>query len=228
MLRHVLFDTELFAPGQEPKNSQKRVLVLLEALTLCDQFYLKENPDTPRIYNANIAYKLPAQFDEIKPPEIESVKGFLEDRRAPREVVDAFQQMSSALGGEVFREIGRIIENGGGDCDNLASWRCAELRSIGIPCRPYITWRKRSDGGTTYHVVVHMDADGTHEDPSLLLGMAYPTREVDRLEEVRKLAERSDDVKAGNYASTFGANANPSLIDKAKALVALKAPPDPR
>lgn len=228
MLRHVLFDTELFADESARKNSQKRVLVLLEALALCDQFYLQENPDTPLLYRAGIKYKLPAQFDVEKPPEVEMVRGFLDNRRASPQVQAAFKQVADIGGGEVFRETGRIYENGGGDCDNLAAARVAELRMIGIPCRPYITWRKRDDGGTTYHVIVHMDADGTSEDPSLLLGMAFPNREVDRLEEVRKLAERTDDLKAGNYASTFGASANPSLFDKAKALLALKPPAEPR
>jgi hypothetical protein len=80
------------------------------------------------------------------------------------------------------------------NCDNVASWRAAELNErLGIPARPYITWRKRADGGTTYHVIV-LWPDGSSEDPSLLLGMGGPAREADRQEELRKLRERAANV----------------------------------
>jgi hypothetical protein len=80
------------------------------------------------------------------------------------------------------------------NCDNVASWRAAELNErLGIPARPYITWRKRADGGTTYHVIV-LWPDGSSEDPSLLLGMGGEAREPDRQEELRKLRERAANV----------------------------------
>ena len=89
------------------------------------------------------------------------------------------------------------------NCDNVASWRAAELRELGVNAKPYITWRQRPDGGTTYHVIVRYE-DGSSEDPSLLLGMGSPGREADRQEEERKLGERMGDLLSGNYASTFG------------------------
>lgn len=172
MLRNVLFDLNLFPTEDERDSSQKRVLVLLEALTLCNQFYLKEHPEAPLIYNSGIVYKLPAQFES-----------------------GAKEGGVAGYRGEVFRDIPRIIENGGGDCDNVASWRAAELRTrFGIAASPYITWRKRPDGGTIYHVIVRYDYDGSSEDPSLLLGMGGADKAREREEEVRKLGERAAEM----------------------------------
>lgn len=172
MLRNVLFDLALFPDEAERASSQKRVLVLLEALTLINQFYLDEHPDTPWLYQSGVRYKMPAQFGAGAAEG--GVKGYR---------------------GEVFRDIPRILENGGGDCDNLASWRAAELRSrLGIAASPYITWRKRADGGTTYHVICRYEYDGSSEDPSLLLGMGGESKATERAEEVSKLAERAAEM----------------------------------
>jgi hypothetical protein len=60
---------------------------------------------------------------------------------------------------------------GGGDCEDLASWRCAELRLRGARCR-VVTKRT---GPTVLHAVVEHE-DGTIEDPSRKLGMGRPER----------------------------------------------------
>lgn len=197
MLRYILFDTNFFESEKDRASSQKRVLILLNALTWCNQLYLREHPETPLIYSSNIEYKVPAQFEREYLPEVEKVRAWLLKKGAPDEIAAAFKDMADQLGaGEHFREIPRIIENGGGDCDNLAAWRAAELRERGIMARPFITWRQRADGGTTYHVCV-LWPDGTHEDPSLLCGMGGAAREADRAEEERKLAERTADYISG-------------------------------
>jgi len=86
------------------------------------------------------------------------------------------------------------------NCDNVCAWRAAELRQSGIHAMPYITHRQRQDGGTTYHAIVRWP-DGSSEDPSLLLGMGGPDREMDRAEERRKNAERHDKVKKAMRAA---------------------------
>lgn len=205
MLRNILFDVNLFPSEEERPSSQKRILCLLEALVWIDRIYLQEHPETPLLYQSGVRYKLPAQFEKESMPEVATVRDYLDRTGAAKSVVDAFKQLADSVGsGEHFRDIPRIIENGGGDCDNLASWRVAELREHGISCRPFITWRQRPDGGTTYHVQVFYDADGSSEDPSLLLGMGSPHREVDRQEEERKLGERVADMLTGDLSSTFG------------------------
>lgn len=55
---------------------------------------------------------------------------------------------------------------GGGDCEDLASWRCAELRLRGESCRVVV---KRT-GPRVLHALVER-GDGSIEDPSRRLGM---------------------------------------------------------
>jgi hypothetical protein len=202
MLSHVLFTVNLFPTEAERESSQKRVLCLLEALVWINRIYLQEHPETPLIYQSGIKYKVPEQFEHASLPEVDTVSKFLKDKGASKEVQEAFKTLSNMCGGgENFRDIPKIIENGGGDCDNVASWRVAELRELGIQAKPYITWRKREDGGTTYHVIV-LHPDGSSEDPSLLLGMSYPYREPDRIAEEEKLGERCGNFIAGLARNT--------------------------
>lgn len=330
VLRHILFDVDLFSDEAARENSQKRVLILLNALTWCDQLWLREHPETPLIYQSGIKYVVPEQYEKAELPEISTVRDWLKKKDAPMDVQVAFGSMADQLGsGEHFREIHRIIENGGGDClpietlvqsftdklvypigrvkvgdllcdierkdgtncarvdkvwsrsskqtvtlylgnktrlvssldhrhmryggvevraedlrvgdvllqkhgvdglkiegiepsglrecvdittstgtfwlpetnvvthncDNVATWRSAELRELGIGACPFITWRRRPDGGMTYHVLVRWP-DNTLEDPSLILGMGGEARAPDRAEEIRKLGERTKDFVA--------------------------------
>jgi hypothetical protein len=216
MLRHVLFDTKLFDGEADRANSQKRILWLLEALTQCNQLYLQNHPDTPLIYASGIKYIVPAQFESTNVPEVETIRTFLQKNNAPQNVINALDALYNIVGGgEIFREIPRIIENGGGDCDNVACWRAAELRQLGIAACPFITWRKRADGGMTYHVIVRWP-DNTIEDPSLLLGMGSPGRNADREEEERKLGERTAMYIAalkGSPAQRAAAEATAASVD---------------
>ena len=55
---------------------------------------------------------------------------------------------------------------GYGDCEDLATWRAAELWLGGWPARP-VVYRA---GPHQLHVIVNK-GDGTYEDPSRVLGM---------------------------------------------------------
>jgi len=55
---------------------------------------------------------------------------------------------------------------GGGDCEDLAAWRAAELRIAGEPARVVVV---RSAPGVLHAVVRR--ANGRIEDPSRRLGM---------------------------------------------------------
>lgn len=70
---------------------------------------------------------------------------------------------------EEFAAVPVVLGRGWGDCDDLACWRVAELRAHGEDAKVRLIWRKRADG-RLYHVLVRR-ADGTIEDPSLILGM---------------------------------------------------------
>ena len=57
------------------------------------------------------------------------------------------------------------------NCDDLSPWRVAELREHGEPAKIRIQWKKHPETGQKlFHIVVRR-ADGSIEDPSLLLGM---------------------------------------------------------
>jgi hypothetical protein len=193
MLRYVLFDTSLFSRGDDAEQSRTDLLWMLEALTQRDMAYLKEHPETPRLYDSGVVYERPAQFSGVC-PEVAILRKALGAKALMPSVAEVLSTVQAVLGGERFRDVGRIIENGRGDCDNVACWRVAELRQSGIKASPYITWKPRLDGGVTYHVLVKWP-DGTHEDPSLLLGMGGPARAADRQRELDKNAQRVEMVK---------------------------------
>jgi hypothetical protein len=207
---------------------------VMESLVQRNQAYLKARPNTPRLYQSGVVYKLPAQMDgEV--PEVSLLKQFLSPSGLrDNRVLDVLDKIQAVLGGERFRDIGRIIENGGGDCDNVACWRAAELRQAGIKARPYMTSRIRPDGGTTYHaLVLWPPIPGanyvTSEDPSLLLGMGGPARAAERAEEIRKNAERCDLLRGKKPSATspLSPAADPE-IDALEGALGLRRPSRPR
>lgn len=194
MLRHVLFDLHLFDNEAERESSQKGLLWLLEGLTQWNQLYLRNHPETPTLYKSGVKYGIPEQFKTGDVEQIEILKSVIDRKKLKdKKVKAALEDIRNMIGGEKFRDIPRIIEAGIVDCDNLACWRTAELRESGIAAMPYITWRKRLDGGMTYHALV-LWPDGGTEDPSLLLGMGGAKREADRQIEREKLAERAYNI----------------------------------
>ncbi len=79
------------------------------------------------------------------------------------------------IGHDDWRDIPAVLEHKGGDCEDLACYRVAELRvREGEACKPYITWQlvnsKQYGQFTLYHIRV-LRKDGSIEDPSKILGM---------------------------------------------------------
>jgi hypothetical protein len=80
-------------------------------------------------------------------------------------------------GTEEWLDILHVLDEGGGDCEDLSCWRVAELRHAGLRSKPFAKWR-RVDGIYHYHIqVVRYGSDGTPyiEDPSHHLGMEAGT-----------------------------------------------------
>lgn len=71
---------------------------------------------------------------------------------------------------EDWLDILETIHQGGGDCEDLACWRTAELQHAGERAR--VVWHRRliGPGQTLLHILVQR-ADGRLEDPSRILGM---------------------------------------------------------
>lgn len=76
-------------------------------------------------------------------------------------------------GSEHWLAIPDIIKNGGGDCEDLACWRVAELLEVGVNAKPFLRWRKHGGSFYLYHVLVKKMVGGKEiiEDPSRILGM---------------------------------------------------------
>lgn len=207
MLRHVLFELSLFSPEDDPDRARIDLCWLLEALTQRNQSYLRDHPETPLLYASGVRYALPKQFGGDC-EEVQVLRRALGGKAKDSAVADVLELIQSVFGGERFCDVRRIIEKGEIDCDGLACWRAAELRNRGIRATPYITWRERPGGGTTYHAIARWP-DGTSEDPSLLLGMGGPEREADRQEERRKNGERKEVAEA---VVKYGSRIAPTAI----------------
>lgn len=119
---------------------------ILEALVMADQLYIRTHR-VPPIYESGVRY----QEEPVNQANLPGSGGTYRI--------------------EEFAAIPAIMERGWGDCDDLAPWRCAELREHGEPAKIRIQWKKNPETGQKlYHIVVRR-ADGRIEDPSLLLGM---------------------------------------------------------
>lgn len=81
-----------------------------------------------------------------------------------------YQEEDPRQGFEEFANIPIIIARGWGDCDDLAPWRCAELREAGEKACIRVQWKKQQSGGKLFHILVRRE-NGQIEDPSLILGM---------------------------------------------------------
>jgi hypothetical protein len=71
---------------------------------------------------------------------------------------------------EQWLSVPEVIARGYGDCEDLAAWRVAELRSQGEHATFGVSGQQRDNGKWTFHITVHR-GDGTPEDPSRRLGM---------------------------------------------------------
>lgn len=73
-------------------------------------------------------------------------------------------------GQENWLTVPYVIEQGFGDCEDLACWRAAELRLQGIVARPFASKVVNSDGTVQFHARVRLGNNAV-EDPSRRLGM---------------------------------------------------------
>lgn len=85
--------------------------------------------------------------------------------------------MEEPPGQEEWQDIPTCLEQGCADCEDLASWRAAELNvSYGIKAYPFFIEQRRADGSYLYHILVQWPPSPQHpkgyvEDPSKILGM---------------------------------------------------------
>jgi hypothetical protein len=70
---------------------------------------------------------------------------------------------------EDWRDAIAMLKHGGGDCEDLATLRVAQLQKAGEPARVVFVERPHAKG-RLFHILVER-GDGTLEDPSRMLGM---------------------------------------------------------
>jgi len=136
-----------------PHEGKLRILTgLLEALIAANLVYLDYHPETPLLSaiaclaNPDVVYRQRQCMHYEFEPE----------------------------GSDNWQDIPETLSLGFGDCEDLASWRVAELRHKGeTNARPYVIHTKLPSGQTLYHIQVER-ADGRIEDPSVQLGMPPP------------------------------------------------------
>ena len=138
-MREVIFRTDLFGSEPERPASEAVLRLFLEALTAANVAYLQSHPDTPPIYSAGVVYRR----------ETPKIKG------APIP--------------EEWLQIPYVLQQGWGDCEDLACWRAAELLQQGVKAQPTFTFRKQGNF-SIYHIMVRLP-NGKIEDPSRRLGM---------------------------------------------------------
>lgn len=202
--------------------NRKGLLAFLEALTCWDEIYLDEHPDTAPLYQSGVYYSIPEQFQKNQ-PKPEKIYAALRGVGVSDEM--ARKQAEILLTGENFRDIPSLYARGRGDCDNVSTTRAAELRFCGVDANPFITYKKRLDGGTTIHVVTRWP-DNTTEDSSLILGMGGARRAKDRAEALRQLAERRENIANALLAmKAEGRDISDSEVARLAKLVKYLQPP---
>jgi hypothetical protein len=212
-MRHVNLDLDLsFDTPDERWRSEQVLLYLMTILTLRNYWFLLDNPDFPHLYDSNMCYLLPEQLERRpKSSQIDALKKFCVQQMGMT-ADEAQHHVDLAKGVEIFRDIPRMMEHGGGDCDNWAAARAAEICVAAFRiggksnARPYLVWREEGDRMIYHAKVLH--SDGSDEDPSIIMGMGGQDRRADRLEECRKNWERYDNMfQIGKRLVADGADA---------------------
>lgn len=90
--------------------------------------------------------------------------------RTPLLYSSGVRYMEEPPGQEDWQDIPTSLRMGYADCEDLATWRAAELQARGIPAKAVWREQKRPDGSYLYHIVV-LWPNGQVEDPSRRLGM---------------------------------------------------------
>lgn len=124
---------------------------LLNCLVAINVQYLRERPNTPRLYNSGVKYGRTVIWEPIPALYLPNKRKWVGRYWAP------------------------IGESGGkqiGDCKSLSAARIAELLVSGRKARPVFRFRDKpnAEGYLDFHILVLTDK-GYEEDPSRVLGM---------------------------------------------------------
>jgi hypothetical protein len=214
-----------FDDQEEQSFSEDILLRVLGINCRVNLHYLKQNPNTPPLYESGVLYTPPDQADGRPPLNRGKLRKFLaivRDMGIDPETALMIVRMLKGI--EIFLGIPETYRRGKGDCNELVPIRIAELWRAGIAASPYLTWEHNERGGISYHCIVQWP-DGSAEDPSLILGMGGKDRAADRAEEIRKNAERWSTYMAAAQQLIHAEGASPVELGRQIDLMGL-APRD--
>jgi hypothetical protein len=173
-VRDISFCTDVFSSERTRDHSERALACLLWALVFSNEAFLLTRPAFPVLYSSGVRYAV----EQPRPGATGCAGG---------------------NGQERFFGAAQVLAEGEADCEDLASWRVAEvrlgrgadrrgpparaghppvivctepypLRAIGPAVVPGFFWRQPSPNTIVYHIVV-VWPDGYIEDPSRALGM---------------------------------------------------------
>jgi len=190
-MRSVHLDFKLnFDSPEDQEDSEDILLRIMGVNARLNAMFLRNHPDTKKLYESGIVYTPPDQADgrpPLKRGDLKTLLALLRKMGADPETALMCVRMLKGI--EIFMDIPSLYRRGKGDCNELVPVRIAELWQAGIAASPYLIKAKNDRGGMSYHAVVKWP-DGSAEDPSLVLGMGNQERADERREEIRKNAER--------------------------------------
>lgn len=196
MMRDIYLGITLpFVTEDERTHSEHILKLLLATVCQLNDLYLIRHPDTPKLYESGVRYVPPDQ-SSAPPVDPDKLRKLFEILQSMGQKPEVGQMVARLVrGAEVFLDIPNLYLRKQGDCNELVPVRVAELWRAGIRAVPWLVKPlPNAQGGLTYHTVVKYLDDGSHEDPSLILGMGGKARAAERREEIRKNHER-----LGNY-----------------------------
>lgn len=193
-MRDILLGLRLdFSTPEQRRVSEDLLLRISGLMARANLLWLQLNPDTPLLYESDVVYAPPDQTTRpaLDPAKLRKLLKLL--REMGQEPETALQIVRLLRGVEVFLDWPTLLRRGKGDCNELVPVRLAELWRAGIMATTYLTCEPKEDGGYAYHNII-LHADGSTEDPSLILGMGGPTYSAQRREECH-----ANFVRLGRY-----------------------------
>ena len=146
-MNRIILRAKLFGLQTNRSYSERFLHHILEAITRAGVDYLHFNPDTPLLYKAGVKYQ----------------------RESTR-----LRGVNDSPSVEDWKDIPTTLADKKGDCEDLGTWRAAELRKrFNIFAHAFLIWTVYR-GQTVFHVTArYRKADGSMviEDPSKVLGM---------------------------------------------------------
>lgn len=124
--------------------------------------------------------KAAKQICQLTMLAVDDARSEIRSGRVPKLYQSGIRYVSQSPKACCFKTPLQVIKAKGGDCKQLVIWRIAELLEAGEPVTPRVLWvEEDANGKPVKGFRAHEQlrrADGTIEDPSVILGMKPPRK----------------------------------------------------